>query len=275
MQLTRYALFSGLTLSLMGLVSAPASAWTELAPGSKKSIDVLTADGYACTSHTQFGSMIEAGEIPTVASIKSEIVANYEGEDVSSCLAYTKTFEGGIDAGTNDATGAYWYRPMARNLVVRDGENVAVLEENGKLEVGSYTFDLEDDFSSRGGQLLFRFLDTESAWGQTGVTIGGVFYGTGNHTDGQYLNGDGEVVGTFAQVYKGSKKDDNIFEMTLDLADTFNVSVGKDKRGTGDGVNFQIFAKYDEPEDTTSVPEPSMALGLVAVAGLIKSRRRR
>lgn len=239
-------LTAALTLALGVSISAPASAWTALAPDAAQSINVLTADNKPCTND-KFGSFIDSDEIVAVSSIKSEIVANAEGSDISSCLSYGKTAYGtNEDVGTNDLSGDKWYRPSARN-------SNGAFEEKGFLEVGTFTFDLEDKLSSRGGQLLFRFLDVEGSWAETGVTVAGQFHRLLNKSGG----------------------DDVIHEMILDMADVFTISVGKDTSGTGDGVNFQIFAKFNEPEDETSVPEPSMLLGMVAIAGLTKVRRRR
>jgi len=249
----RYAVASGFALSLAALSSAPANAWTSLSPGSdmELGINVLTDDDKACSYGDSSG--INPDSIVGVASIKSELVNNHEGGDTTSCLSFDKTttdtHHGATsletkDAGTNDFAGGTWYRPMARNS---DGS----YEENGKLEVGSFTFDLDDEYSSAGGQLKFRFLDTEGSWGNTGVTVAGVFHRALDSKGGN----------------------NNIAEIILDMTDSFTISVGKDTGGTGDGVNFQVFAKLDEP--AASVPEPSMALGLVAVAGLVKSRRRR
>lgn len=239
-------LTTALTLALGVSISAPASAWTALAPDSAQSIDVLTADNKPCTND-KFGSFIDADEIMAVSSIKSEIVANAEGSDISSCLSYGKTAYGsGEDVGTNDLSGNKWYRPSAREA---DG----TFEENGFLEVGAFTFDLEDGLSRRGGKLLFRFLDVEGGWRETGVTIAGEFH----------------------RLLDGSGGDDVIHEMVLDMADVFTVSVGKDTGGTGDGVNFQVFAQFNDPQDEASVPEPSMLLGMVAIVGLAKTRRRR
>ena len=254
MQLDRkyaQALTSGLTLALSVGVSAPALAWTPLAPVSESAINVLTADGKNCDRETGGGT--SPSDIVGVTSIKSEIVSNYEGAAISSCLVYDNTTTqstyglvkyGSKDAGTNDLASKLWYRPVARNTD-------DVLEEGGALEYGKYTFNLDNTYSALGGKLKFLFLDTEGSWKTTGVTINDVFYA--------------------ALTKQGSN--DNIAELIVDMADIFTISLGSDTSGTGDGVNFQIFAEFNEPDETESIPEPSMLLGLVSLAGFMKSRR--
>lgn len=246
-----HALVSALSLALGVCASAPALAWTSLAPTSEAAISVLTADGKDCQVET---GGIDPSSITGVTNITSEIFSNHEGDDISSCLIYDQTTTastygqlslGPQDVGTNDFASEAWYRPIARNA-----DNV--FEEGGALEVGSFTFNLDDQYSSLGGKLKFRFLDTEGSWAQTGVTIGGTFY--------RALDAKGT--------------NNNIAELILDMADVFTISVGQDTGGTGDGVNFQVFAQYNEPKEEVSVPEPSMLLGFVGIAGLLKSRRR-
>jgi hypothetical protein len=266
----RHVLTTALTATLGVSVAAPAFAWTPLAPNSATGINVLSED--ASCSALLSRSTINAGDITGISSITSAVIYNKEGSPVSSCLTFDPTNANvygnttSEDVGTSDLGGGLWYRPAARNAVDE-------WEERGRLEYGTYTFDLDDEYSSRGGTLLFRFLDTEWGWKQTGVTIDGVFHNAFNDEFG--WSGDDYQNINYNPVKKLPKGgDDYIVELELDMADIFQISLGSDTGGTGDGVNFQVFARFNDIEDDVSVPEPSLLLGMVGlVGGLMKIRR--
>ena len=135
------------------------------------------------------------------------------------------------DAGTN-AFG-YWFRPSERKL---DGGT----EEKGQLEVGTYRF----NFAQLLEEVTIDFFDTES-WNSTGVLA---------------ING----VELEAPDYVAKGKDGNVVSQTFYNVSSLELKLGLDKASwTGDGVNFRMSGVPAQ-----SVPEPTAALGLLAIAGL-------
>ncbi|MDJ1182129.1 LEVG family PEP-CTERM protein [Roseofilum casamattae] len=126
------------------------------------------------------------------------------------------------DIGTN-STG-FWYRPVEET------------EEDGQLEVGTFTFTFKKTIS----ELMIDFFDTEVG-GQTGIL---------------------EVNGQSYNSFVPNGGNGNIFTQTLNDVSSITLKLGSDfVQGTGDGVNFRIAA-------SASVPEPASLLGLGAVAVL-------
>lgn len=145
------------------------------------------------------------------------------------------------DAGTNP-TG-YWYRP------------VLVSEENGQLEVGTFEFKFRQTLD----YLTAEFFDIET-WRSTGVL----------QVNGQDVNQF--VVGS-ANVGNGS-----LNSMTFTNVDSIVLKLGRDfDNSSGDGVNFRLTGDISIVPNSEKVSEPSVIVGLGAVAamGLLGLRKRK
>jgi len=145
------------------------------------------------------------------------------------------------DVGTNPI--GYWFRP------------VLVSEENGQLEVGTFEFKFTQTLDS----LTARFFDVET-WYSTGVLK---------------VNGQNEN-----QLIYGSANigDGSLNSMTFTNVDSIVLKLGEDfGLGTGDGVDFQLHAMLSTNPNSERVPEPSVLVGLGAVAamGLLGLRKRK
>jgi len=139
------------------------------------------------------------------------------------------------DVGTT-AEG-FWFRPSERTALT-DGSFGT--EETGQLEVGTYQF----NFARELAEITIDFFDTES-WNTTGVIA---------------ING--QALASPDYVAKG--KDGNIVSQTFTNVNSLVLKLGNDTvSGTGDGVDFRMSGV-----PTQDVPEPTMALGLMAIAGL-------
>ncbi|MGK7922564.1 MAG: LEVG family PEP-CTERM protein [Trichodesmium sp.] len=135
-----------------------------------------------------------------------------------------------IEFLTTDAgtnQGGYWFRP------------VEATEEKGQLEVGTFEF----TFSQMIDELTIQAYDVESH--ETGI-----------------LSINGENINE----YFLKAKNNAIQTKTFEDVESIVLKLGKDnpKPGkTGDGVSFRMTAMVNNPID---VPEPSVVLGLGAIA---------
>jgi len=139
------------------------------------------------------------------------------------------------DVGTT--ADGFWFRPSERRELSDGGFGT---EEKGQLEVGTYEF----NFARELAELTIDFFDTES-WNTTGVIA----------INGQDLTNPDYVA-------KG--QDGNIVSQTFTNVNSLVLKLGNDKSsGTGDGVDFRMSGVPAE-----DIPEPAMAVGLIAIAGL-------
>ena len=181
---------------------------------------------------------------PFIESIVSEVddTTGAKSRLFIDSFSTSNTYAGGVQLGTKDAGTnhqGYWFRPS---------EYVnGTSEENGQLEVGTFTFNFNTVFED----LTINWFDTEFN-NSTGVTaINGVALENPNW------------------VAKGS--DSNIFTQTFSNIESITLKLGKDTvNGTGDGVNFQLLGN-PAPK---SVPEPA-SLGGLAIVGLALAGRRK
>ena len=225
-----------------GILAPQASAQTptpqNLVPNVEGQVDVIGAACITPDDCVTLNDLIEsitswANDPNDPLSEKSLLFV----DDLSTSNIYDDGNNGNIvlnspDVGTNP-TG-YWFRP------------VLVSEENGQLEVGTFEFKFKQTLD----ELSIEFFDIET-WRSTGV-----------------LKVNGEDKNQF--VY-GSENVGNgsLNNMTFEDVDSIVLKLGKDfLNNTGDGVDFQLIASIFPDRRITKVPEPSLALGLGAVAGM-------
>lgn len=139
------------------------------------------------------------------------------------------------DLGTSETSGDFWFRPVAMQ---RNGTTPLV--ERGQLEVGVFRFAFANTISN----LAINWFDTESAG--TSYTV-------------EFSDGRIETASIAAGL------NNNIQTTTLSNVSAITLNLGQRQGSTGDGVNFQV----------VDVPEPSMLIGLGALAtfGLVQRRR--
>jgi hypothetical protein len=147
---------------------------------------------------------------------------------------------GNEDAGTNPE--GFWFRPSEYN------EETGLSEEQGKLEVGTYTFNFNTVFE----ELTLSYFDTETIDSTGAIAINGVALENPNW------------------VPKGSNG--NMFTQTFQDIESITLKLGRDfEDGKGDGVDFQIAGT---PTPVT-VPEPATLGGLAIIGLALASRRQR
>lgn len=233
---------AAVTGSLAPSASA-ATITTLLPPGIETEIDV----GLGCVS----SDCIEKDEFDVELPLLSDIVSlidsttgtrsrlfidNLQTENSFSGVPGTVIFTAGDEGTTPEG---FWFRPSETRGDGRVGE------ENGRLEVGTYTFTFKNPLS----KLLIRYFDIE----------------TGNSTG--ILDTDGILENPPELLPGGSNG--NIQYQTLTNVSYITLKLGNDTpRGTGDGVDFQF-------EATETVPEPATLAGLGLVAGAMAVSRRR
>ncbi|MEO1376527.1 MAG: LEVG family PEP-CTERM protein [Cyanobacteria bacterium J06635_10] len=145
----------------------------------------------------------------------------------------------GDDEGTNTESGI-WFRPVA----FQDG---AAVEGDGGLEVGRFKFDF---LGKTAKEVKLDFFDVEDS-GVTGILE---------------ING---VAVNFDELLLEGGEDSNTQTLVLKDVSSFVVQLGNvnsSQFATGDGVNLAVSV----PESETSI-----ALSLVAVAGVLTLKRRK
>jgi hypothetical protein len=157
---------------------------------------------------------------------------------VDSLATRSQYRNGSIDFLKKDAgtnQTDYWFRPSDPG------------EEKGQLEVGTFKF----NFTQMLDDLTIDFYDVES-W-ETGVLeINGLALDSPN--------------------YLRSAPNNAIQSLTFNDVESIVLKLGKDKpSGTGDGVSFRMTATLNDP---IQVPEPSVILGLGAVAAGVLGLRK-
>ena len=207
-----------------------------LIPSQEGEIDVgLDIEGAEYLSNDLF---------PFIDSIVSEVDQSTESRSRLFVDDFTTTNEyaDGVifdsrDAGTNPE--GFWFRPSEYN------EETGFSEEQGQLEVGTFTFNFNTIFE----ELTVSFFDTESNNTTGAIAINGV----------ALENPD--------WVTKGSNG--NTVTQTFQDIESITLKLGVDiEDGKGDGVNFQIAGT----PTTATVPEPT-TLGGLAIVGLALFRR--
>lgn len=224
------------TMACLGVASAPAAA-IDFVPKQQGEVNV----GLGCLEDCiELGSIFESIISLEDASsgTQSRLFVDYFGEgdtEETYGSGNSKVVLKTRDAGTT--ADGFWFRPSERR-VLENGEFGT--EEKGQLEVGTYQF----NFAQELAELTIDFFDTES-WNTTGVIA----------INGQDLT---------SPDYVASGKNGNITSQTFTNVRSLVLKLGNDKSsGTGDGVDFRMSGV-----PAASVPEPAMALGLVAIAGL-------
>lgn len=236
----------GLPVSLLGagMVAAmvvgvsPAAQAASLVPQAEGEVNVGFASPLGGGSYLNLNPLIDSvtSLIDPSTGTKSRLFVDRSG---------TANTYGGIqfrsnDLGTSDASGDYWFRPVA---MLANG--TAPLMENGQLEVGTFEFKFKNTLSA----LTVNWFDTEYFNARAGVgTSYTVKYGDN----------------TTETVFIPAGPNRNIQTTTLFNVSSITLNLGEKYGRTGDGVNFQV-----------DVPEPSMILGLGALVavGLVQRRR--
>ena len=213
---------SAATTALAIAAIAPSAQAMSLVPQEEGEVDV----GLGClTTCISLPNLIQSvvSEVDSTTGAQSRLFV----DDVDTFSSYGSVNLGQGDIGTS-STG-FWYRPVEET------------EEDGRLEVGTFTFTFKKTLS----ELMIDFFDAEVG-GQTGI-----------------LAVNGQAYNSF--IPNGGNG--NIFTETLSDVSSITLKLGADFEGTsGDGVNFRI----------ATVPEPASLLGLgtVAVLGALGLRKR-
>lgn len=221
---------STLTMSVL----APSASAVSLVPQTEAEINV----GLGCIDPSRCLSDLTAYLIGSVVS-ETDATSGTKSRLFVDNLATFSQY-GGItfqtsDQGTNPLN--YWFRPSEA------GSNGAVGEENGQLEVGTFTFNFLETIQ----ELTVAYFDTERS-DQTGVLA---------------INGSAIVPGTFVSGAVPQGPNSNIFAQTFTNVNSITLKLGQDfAQGTGDGVDFQL------NDNTQSVPEPG-TVGALFGAGIL------
>lgn len=230
------------TIATLGTFSSSASA-ASLVPQKEGEINV----GLGCIDPDP-DKCIDVNSMPFIESIESltDATTGSRSRLFVDNLSTANTYGSGKnaiqfktkDAGTNPE--AFWFRPSEHN------EDTGYAEEKGQLEVGTFAF----TFTEMLEELTVDYFDTESKKSTGIIAINGVAL------DDPYW------------VPKG--KDSNIFSQTFFKVSSITLKLGKDhKRGTGDGVDFNINKHQDIPEPTTLLS--LLTIGLLG-AGLQRKK---
>ena len=231
-QLLTSLISTAATIVTLGIFSSSAFA-ASLVPQREGEINVglgcIDPDPDKCIdiNSMPFIESIESLTDSTTGSRSRLFVDNLSTENTYGSGTNAIKFET-KDAGTNPE--AFWFRPSEHN------EDTGYAEETGQLEVGTFAF----TFTEMLDELTVDYFDTESKKSTGVIAINGIAL------DDPYW------------VPKG--KDSNIFSQTFFNVSSITLKLGKDhKRGTGDGVDFNINKHQD-------IPEPTALLSLLAIS---------